>query len=208
MILINSRRAGTGNVAKIMTKNVERIEIIRGLASVQYGSAAVGEVENFDFSGTATKGSIDDYTTGSGVQYGNDKDTWVDPIGSNPDGWDDGIPSEQETDNQGAQAQLTAIFGNTQITGGIDWVDYEVDATWSPQKTSYENLAGFLLAKGKMMEDRLVLSGGLRHDSYEVKAIIPAGNTADDNNVTPNVGISYLLTDYLKLRAGYSQAFL
>ncbi|MBW2648890.1 MAG: TonB-dependent receptor, partial [Deltaproteobacteria bacterium] len=46
LILLNGRRAGTGNAAKIMTKNVERVEIIRGPASVQYGSAAMGGVVN------------------------------------------------------------------------------------------------------------------------------------------------------------------
>jgi len=324
LILLNGRRAGTGNVAKIMTKNVERIEIIRGPASVQYGSAAVGgvvnvitrqgkgkftafgegslgsfnakeasaglagEVKGFDFSGTATKGSIDDYTTANGTRYlntgvdsrenlslnlgytflpnnrigfiyngfevdkagspgyliandlddytekfnrsfdlildgqtsdesflwsaryfnGKDKDTWADPTGSNPDGWDDGIWSEHETQSQGAQAQLTVKLGITQITGGFDWADYEIDSTFNPQKSSYENLAGFLLGKVNLLEERLVLSGGLRYDSYEVEMIDPAGDTADDTNLTPNVGLSFLLTNYLKLRAGYSQAFV
>jgi len=46
LILLNGRRAGTGNAAKIMTKNIERVEIIRGPASVQYGSAAMGGVIN------------------------------------------------------------------------------------------------------------------------------------------------------------------
>ncbi len=46
LILLNGRRAGTGNLAKIMTENVERIEIIRGAAAVQYGSAAIGGVVN------------------------------------------------------------------------------------------------------------------------------------------------------------------
>jgi vitamin B12 transporter len=46
LILLNGRRAGTGNLAKITTKNIERIEIIRGPASVQYGSAAVGGIVN------------------------------------------------------------------------------------------------------------------------------------------------------------------
>jgi vitamin B12 transporter len=46
LLLLNGRRAGTGNAAKIMTKNIERVEIIRGPASVQYGSAAIGGVIN------------------------------------------------------------------------------------------------------------------------------------------------------------------
>jgi vitamin B12 transporter len=46
LILIDGRRSGTGNVSKIMTKNIERVEIIRGPASVQYGSAAMGGVVN------------------------------------------------------------------------------------------------------------------------------------------------------------------
>ena len=46
LVLLDGRRAGTGNLAKIMTNNVERIEIIRGPAAVQYGSAAIGGVVN------------------------------------------------------------------------------------------------------------------------------------------------------------------
>ena len=46
LVLVDGRRAGTGNLAIIMTDNVERIEIIRGPAAVQYGSAAIGGVVN------------------------------------------------------------------------------------------------------------------------------------------------------------------
>ena len=46
LILLDGRRAGTGNAAKLFTKNVERIEIIRGPAAVQYGSAGMGGVVN------------------------------------------------------------------------------------------------------------------------------------------------------------------
>ncbi len=46
LILINGRRAGTGNLAKISMDNVERIEIIRGPGSVQYGASAMGGVIN------------------------------------------------------------------------------------------------------------------------------------------------------------------
>ncbi|WP_022668589.1 TonB-dependent receptor plug domain-containing protein [Desulfospira joergensenii] len=68
LILINGRRAGTGNIAKITMNNVERIEIIRGPGSVQYGAAAMGGViniitqkgwEGFTASVEATMGSWD-----------------------------------------------------------------------------------------------------------------------------------------------------
>lgn len=36
LILLDGRRAGTGNAVKIQTKNIERIEIVRGPGAVQY----------------------------------------------------------------------------------------------------------------------------------------------------------------------------
>ncbi len=46
LVLLNGRRAGTGNMAMILTRDVERIEIVRGPGAVQYGSAAMGGVIN------------------------------------------------------------------------------------------------------------------------------------------------------------------
>ncbi|MCK5915188.1 MAG: TonB-dependent receptor, partial [Deltaproteobacteria bacterium] len=46
LFLINGRRAGTVNLAKIPVTNVERIEIIKGSASAVYGSEAMGGVIN------------------------------------------------------------------------------------------------------------------------------------------------------------------
>jgi vitamin B12 transporter len=46
LILINGSRAGTVNLAKIPTQDIERIEIVKGPASVIYGSSAMGGVVN------------------------------------------------------------------------------------------------------------------------------------------------------------------
>ncbi|MDR2351675.1 MAG: TonB-dependent receptor [Deltaproteobacteria bacterium] len=46
LLLLNGRRMGTGNISMISLANVSRIEVIRGPAAVQYGSAAMGGVIN------------------------------------------------------------------------------------------------------------------------------------------------------------------
>ena len=323
LILVNGRRAGTGNAAKIMTKNIERIEIIRGPASVQYGSAAMGgvvnvitrqgtekpmafvegilgsfgheevsmgfsgKVEDFDFSGSFTKSSMDDYDTGDGEKYhntgfdkedncslnigyeflpgnrigliysrfdvddagnpdclsaidaddyveksnesidliyngktsdgffswmiryfdGEDEDKWFNPAGSDPGGWDAWSPvSGSKTDQKGAQAQASVNWETSRITAGIDWVNYEVETTWAPFESEYDNPAFFMLGKTRLMDERLILSGGLRYDEYEVD-MKNQGGDEDDDNLCPRFGVAYLVSDYLKLRANYGESF-
>jgi vitamin B12 transporter len=46
LVLINGHRAGTVNIAKIPATDIERIEIVKGPASVLYGSSAMGGVIN------------------------------------------------------------------------------------------------------------------------------------------------------------------
>ena len=323
LILLNGRRAGTGNLAKIMTKNIERIEIIRGPASVQYGSAAMGGVVNvitkqgkdkptafvegilgswgheeesvglsgkvkgLDFSGSFTHQSMDDYDTADGDRYhntgydrkentsinigyeflpgnrigaiyhnfdadnvgcpdylstndlddhkdtsnesidfiydgrtpcglfswmvryfeGKDENKWFDPVASNPSFWDDGLPRKVTVDNKGAQAQISYNQEYLLFTAGFDWVNYETkDDTYSPKKTEYDNPAGFILAKARLFDKRLIITGGVRYDDYEVDMKSEGGKESDDH-ISPRVGVAYLLTDYLKLRANYGEAF-
>ncbi len=322
LVLLDGRRAGTGNLAKLATKNVARVEVIRGPGAVQYGSAGMGGVINvitrqgrenslfveagagsfglyegslggtalldkLDFAGTLTSSSQDDYDTGSGATYpntgtgretglsanlgysfsennrvgliftgadvngagspsyfsapdlddttdkynysfdlnyqgqsengrrhwllrtfvGKDKNSWSDPLASNPDGWDDGIDTFNETDQFGAQAQYSATFAGTTITTGLDWLNYEVENSWNPRESSYTNPALFLLARTTLFE-RLTVNGGLRQDWYEVEMKDPAGNTEDQSRLTPQIGMALVLQPGLKLRAQYAQAFM
>lgn len=323
LILLDGRRSGTGNAAKIITKNIERIEIIRGPGAVQYGSAGMGGVVNvitkkgknnslfveagagsydriegsvggtaktgnIDFSGSLTMSSYDDYDTGDGDTFhntgadgvtgvslqggytfselhrigliftgydaketgspgyfsvndlddytdksnysidgqytggnsqgslkwmaryfwGQDENSWTNPVASNPDGWDTGSSSENNTDQQGVQAQLTTLLGAYTLTSGFDWIDYEVENSWSPQKTSYTNPAIFLLGKGKFLNDTLIANVGLRYDWFEVEVKEPAGNSEDQNNLTPQIGLAYQLAETVKIRAQYAQGFM
>ncbi len=323
LVLLNGRRAGTGNVAKIMTKNIERVEIIRGPASVEYGSAAMGGIVNvitkrgkdrphlflegrygsfnheegsigfsgkvreFDFSGSFTMEGRDNYETGDGDKYynsgydsenvslnlgyefspgnhvcviyhqfdaddvgspsffirndlddyiekfndsidfiydgkspeglfswkaryfvGRDRDTWFDPAYSNPDGWDDNIPSERKTDQRGAQAQMSVNREHFIGTIGFDWLNYKIKSTWAPQKTKYDNPSSFLLAKVRLFDQQFIISCGLRYDEYEVEVKRPPGRTEDGHNMSPRFGLAYLLTEYLKVRANYGEAFV
>ena len=323
LVLLDGRRAGTGNVAKILTKNVARIEIIRGPGAVQYGSAGMGGVINIitrrgtenslffegsggsygtgegtiggtafsnglDFAGSYTYGTHGDYDTGNGEPFhntginhetglsanlgysfsdtnrlgliitrfdvdkagnpgylsqndldnysdkenystdltfegqcpvtgsnllaryffGQDENSWMDPMTSNPSGWDNGKPSKNQTDQQGVQFQLTGDIGITTLTAGFDWLDYEVENSWTPNKTNYSNPALFLLGKASFLENRLTTNLGLRYDWYDVEVKEPAGRNADDSHFTPQIGVAWMVTDVLKLRAQYGESFM
>jgi vitamin B12 transporter len=140
--------------------------------------------------------------------FGRDDNVWVDPISSNPTGWDDGIDSRNTTDQQGAQAQMSGTFGPLGLTTGLDWLHYAVENSWSPQQTSYTNPALFLLAKVGAFDDRVFVSGGMRQDWYAVEVQQPAGSNVDASHFTPQIGLAWLATDALKLRGQVAQGFV
>ncbi|SCY37664.1 vitamin B12 transporter [Desulfoluna spongiiphila] len=317
LILIDGRRAGTGNAAKILTKNIERVEIIKGPAAVQYGSAAMGGVVNvitkkgdakptvyveakggsahyrefasgasgqvgkFDFSAAVSHSEEGDYETGNGTKYnntgndgilhasintgfeflpgnrigliytafdadkvgnpgyitendpdnykdsenssydltydgvnaseslawkarwfgGNDKDSWIDPDPTS------GYVSSQETDSKGAQAQISWAGETFGLTTGVDWVDYDIDATWDPKKTNFSNTAGFALAKAKLLDNKMIITGGARYDHYEVEVSGGQGRDESDDDMNPSLGVVYNVSKNIKIRANVAEAF-
>ena len=313
LILLNGRRAGTGNAAHIATENIERVEIVRGPASVQYGSAAIGGVINvitkkgrgapsgfvkgrlgsygykkaaagmsgaidgFDFSASVSRSSRDNYDTGDGTEYENtgydskdrgslnlgyelwshnrfsliysgydadgvgspnmieaiDPDTSIDMRNESIDFVYDGgtenalwswkaryfigkdeydykdpkYPYERETDQEGTQAQVSWNPGQYRLTAGFDWVNYEIDSDLDPKKSEYDNPSYFLLGKAAYLEERLIVSGGLRYDEFEVEIKEGQGGSEDDDHISPRVGLAYFLLDNLKLRTNYGQGF-
>lgn len=323
LVLIDGRRSSTGNLAKILTKNIERIEILSGPASVQYGSAAIGGVINvitrqgkgkpsvflegkigswgyeegtlglegkyqgFDFAGSFSRDTMEDYDTGGGKRYyntgyksrenssvnigyefipnnrigllyhyfngkhigttdyitmndlddyaekkasswdlvysgktadskflwnaryfeGKDKNKWIDPVASNPDGWDDGLPIDSEIKQKGGQAQISSELGFLLASLGLDWVKYDVTTSWDPKETEYDNPAYYLLLKSRLLDKRLIASGGVRYDRYDVEVKQGQGESASDDKFSPRVGLAYLISECLKLRANYGEAF-
>lgn len=302
LILIDGRRAGTTNLAKINLDNVERVEILRGPGSVQYGASAMGGVINvitkkgwgkpsvyveqtlgswdfrktaagasgqfrdFDFSTSVSTESLGDYSTADGDTYYNtgfdSKERisinagWTfmpkNRIGvtytgfesknvgsmaplskSGPDDNDEISKSSNDKvdlvydgqtangfllwklryfngedkhgdtsrdEQQGGQAQLTVDWKHTRVTTGVDWIHYEYE-----DDNTYDNPAAFLLAKTKLLDDKLVLSAGGRYDQYEIEN--NEGRSTDDSHEIYSLGAAYKIIPGLSVRANYAEAF-
>ncbi|MDR1040470.1 MAG: TonB-dependent receptor [Deltaproteobacteria bacterium] len=100
------------------------------------------------------------------------------------------------------------------LTGGFDLykMDYTKTTTPPPSAHTYD-YAGFLLARMSFLDDRLWLNGGIRYDKMEIYAAgsVRAGQTLpaqlNRQRYTPSFGVSFLVTDWLKLRANYATSF-
>ena len=311
LILIDGRRSGTGDLSKIMLDNIERVEIIRGPGSVQYGASATGGVINiitkkgydgthcfaegtlgswgyhkasagasgmlrdFDFSFSASTESQDDYDTAQGEVYRNTgydtKDRismsvgWaflpnhhlglsysdyqgdgvgnpgyfsqnnlddygdhglrsVDAVydGQTDDGtlvwrlryfygrekyevYDPTLSYFRETDQKGAQAQLTAKWTHVDVTAGFDWLNYAIENTYSSGDNTYDSPAAFILLKTKFLDEKLILSFGGRHDWYSIES--DQGERIDETNWSTSFGAVYKFTPAWRIRANYAEAF-
>ncbi|MDR2461239.1 MAG: TonB-dependent receptor [Deltaproteobacteria bacterium] len=323
LVLLNGRRYGSSNLGKIFSANVERIEIIRGPAAVQYGSAAMGGVINvitregqgpltgsveagigsfgynkyklalsgsvssFDYSLGYIFAKRDDFQTAKGQIYhdtrykskqnlnadlgfsflenlhriglnfnyyhaddawspsyfyqqgtgaGSITDKWNESLdftyrGATADnhfswnarfvkgkdvdklGYKPGINTAFTTNNvirsTVIQAQLTHEMSFYRISAGVDYVKYDRTSMAAPRESSFEDTAGYLLAKLRFLNDSLIVSLGARYDSYKVNLLEAAGRKeGTQKHTSPSVGLAYSPVEWLKLRVNWAQAFL
>ena len=313
LMLIDGRRAGTTNVSLLPLAGVERIEIIRGPAAVQYGTSAVGGVVNvitkrggkelealaeagygswdtvktnagvsgsagpWDFSGGLAWMTVgDDYRTGSGRRVHNsDSDyrlsyvlntgvnfleeqrlglsflgvrgesigspgslDWQTPEASTDRDqhsldlvYDGGynsaglkwqlryfdmnedyeykdppsfVHSRAQTDNQGAQAQLSWNWNILTLTGGVDWLDNDYSPQQDQSRSELENEAAFLMAKVALLEEKIILNGGLRYDDYTLQV---EGRDRDLDKTTYSGGLALHALEWLTFRGNYGTAY-
>ncbi|ARU06513.1 TonB-dependent receptor [Comamonas serinivorans] len=93
LVLLNGRRAGTANLSKLSLSDVERIEIVRGPASVVYGSQNMGGVINIILRNGASGGRNRVQAVGGGwglwrteAQLSGATDRWDWYLGANAGG--------------------------------------------------------------------------------------------------------------------------
>ncbi|WIM09057.1 TonB-dependent receptor [Enhydrobacter sp.] len=132
LILINGHRAGTANISKLSVADVERIEIVRGPASVIYGSQNMGGVVNIILkTGRTAPGTLAEMDAGSfGLIEGRLQN------GGTYKGvdWYLGLSGGKQDDYQvgGGQVELNTAWSRMGGTGAVGWQiddDNRIDTT-------------------------------------------------------------------------------
>ena len=331
LMLFNGHRVGRANMLRFPSKNIERVEILRGPAALQFGSAAMGGVVNvitrrgegdFSFLAEAGAGSFglyndnvalsgekygfdysfgifqmaqeDFYDTGGGLEYlgtdiglkvessvnlgytfaerhrlgviynivevdrygftGSIYDMRTRAVGAGgvladepnyehkttghahfvdlsysgstvggllswsgkyffgrdvqTEGFNVNVPLRNAI--KGAQAQLTGDFPSigASVTVGFDWTSYDFTTESSNlSHYTYDDFGGFALAKLKLLDGRLVASGGARYNYFRSETELRGGVRRTGSEITPSVGLSYQATERLRLRTNLARGY-
>jgi vitamin B12 transporter len=124
---------------------------------------------------------------------------------------DDGSDSH----NKVQEFKVQSTFDNKlfAITLGFDYLKYEyfnhyysIGYPSTPTTANVDDIAGYILAKIRLIDNSLILSFGARYDEYKT-VYTESDRIPKDTNFMPSIGISYLINDYIKLRANYSKGF-
>lgn len=117
--------------------------------------------------------------------------------------------SNNELSNKNLTANLGYNGDRWSVSGGVDYIAYEVDnrATWGGSKSEFKDLGFFLSSRLRLFDESLILSAGGRYDRYQVEDK-SNGYSMNDNHFSPSVGLTWLpLGDWLKFRTNYSMGF-
>ncbi len=117
-------------------------------------------------------------------------------------------PNENKANSDGIQGQVSKVFNEkVTVTLGVDTLNYEIKQDdYSPKKLEAENRAGFILSKYKINE-KFIVNAGLRYDTYDMEVKENEGSSKDIKNTAFSGGVSYLITEDLKLRTNYAEGF-
>ncbi|HKV17047.1 MAG TPA: TonB-dependent receptor plug domain-containing protein, partial [Reyranella sp.] len=125
LILINGHRAGTANISKLSTADVERIEIVRGPASVIYGSQNMGGVVNIILkTGRTAPGTLIEMSSGSfGLIEGKLQNGGTYKGATGGIDWYLGLSGGKQDDYQvgGGQVELNTAWSRMGGTGALGW---------------------------------------------------------------------------------------
>ncbi|MDR2694878.1 MAG: TonB-dependent receptor, partial [Deltaproteobacteria bacterium] len=122
---------------------------------------------------------------------------------------------------QGAQGQLSFTKDFLTLTGGLDWQQHRLrgnnengkgSAFFEKERHSsstYEVGAGFLLAKLAFWDELLIVGGGVRQDTYAVKAgdSFTPSSSKEFDHTTPSVGVAVNPLKWLTLRGNYGESY-
>lgn len=115
-------------------------------------------------------------------------------------------------DNKMFNAQLNYHASMFTLSGGVDQYEYETSGSSvyygfasNNLKTTIKDTGAYLTGKLRFFNERLIFSAGLRHDRYKNSS--DEMDTKKDNHTGGSVGVSYLPTNWLKLRANYAEGF-
>ncbi|MDR1608826.1 MAG: TonB-dependent receptor [Deltaproteobacteria bacterium] len=154
---------------------------------------------------------------------------------------DGATPMASSFDRKLLQTSLTYKGDNFTLTGGFDYLDYDTgEGTASSYNANngvftrgkkrvltgnFKNLAGYLVGNVRFLDEKVIISAGLRYDHYKVtdKRIDPGDYIAPVNpnvygydrwasgqtysHLSPSLGVSYLPLDWLKIRANWTHSF-
>ncbi len=112
--------------------------------------------------------------------------------------------SISDTDLYGTQAQFSYVGDDIVLTSSIDYLKYENTSSYNPEYYEYEDAAFFFLGKLFFFDHDLIVNGGFRYDEHT----LTYNNLKNENEkFCPSIGIGYFVTDVIKLRSNYSEAY-